>query len=74
MLEQSATTILMRQERTAWDVMRSIYRLNDTEIEGLVNAETGEAILRAGRHRLAMRIYASPEELEAFSAKPVVAI
>ena len=74
LLEQSATTILMRQERTAWDVMRSIYRLDDTEIEGLVNAETGEAILRAGRHRLAMRIYASPEELEAFSTKPVVAI
>ena len=41
LLEQSATTILMRQERTAWDVMRSIYRLDDTEIEGLVNAETG---------------------------------
>jgi hypothetical protein len=74
LLEQSATTILMRQERTAWDVMRSIYRLDDTEIEGLVNAETGEAILRAGRHRLAMRIYASPEELEAFTTKPVVAI
>lgn len=71
-LEQAATTILLRQERTAWKPLKEIYRLTDEELEALVSAEKGEGIMKSGGKRLSIKILPTPEELEIFSTTPTL--
>ncbi|MEM2004466.1 MAG: DUF87 domain-containing protein [Zestosphaera sp.] len=66
-LEQSATSLILRQELEGRDAVREIYKLSDAEADFLVNAPTGAGILKAGRKRLTLQVLPTEEELKSFT-------
>lgn len=66
-LEQSATSLLLRQEPEGRDAVKQIYKLSDAEADFLVNTPVGSGILKAGRKRLTLQVFPTEEELKSFS-------
>lgn len=66
-LEQSATSLILRQEPEGRDAVKQIYKLSEAEADFLVNAPTGTGILKAGRKRLTLQVTPTEEELKIFS-------
>jgi len=66
-LEQSATSILLRQRQAAIPLLKEIYRLREEEAEALVNAETGQGVMRSGQYLIKLTVTPTEEELKAFS-------
>ncbi|MCI4436601.1 MAG: DUF87 domain-containing protein [Ignisphaera sp.] len=69
-LEQAATTILLRQRAAAVEILKKAYNLSQAEIDYLLNANPGQGIIRAGNYKLSIQILVTKEELEKFSTSP----
>ncbi|PVU76720.1 hypothetical protein DDW12_09420 [Sulfolobus islandicus] len=71
-LEQAATTILLRQRAAATEVLQKAYNLSQAEIDYLLSANQGQGIIRAGNYKLTLQILVTQEELEKFSTSPAI--
>ncbi|ARM76136.1 VirB4 family type IV secretion system protein [Acidianus manzaensis] len=65
-LEQSATTILLRQKEASIKTLKEIYNIREEEANSLINAEPGHGILRSGNYLLRIYVQPSREEFELF--------
>ena len=66
----AATQILLRQAPQAIDAIGAAFRLTSGERELLLTARRGDALLAAGRDRVAFRALASPEEHRLITTDP----
>jgi type IV secretory pathway VirB4 component len=66
----SATQILLRQAPQAIDQVADVFHLSAGEAAFLRSAQTGEALLAAGRQRAAFRAIASEHEYDAITTDP----
>ena len=66
-LEQSSTSILFRQRQAAIPILKEIYRLREEEARALIEADTGEGVMRSGNFLLKLRVTPTEEQLRVFS-------
>jgi type IV secretory pathway VirB4 component len=69
-VSNAATQILLRQAPQAIDAVGAAFRLTSGERELLLTARRGDALLAAGRDRVAFRAMASPEEHQLITTDP----
>ena len=69
-VSNAATQILLRQAPQAIDRVVTAFQLSDGERQLLLTAQPGEALLAAGRDRVAFRALASPDEHRLITTDP----
>jgi len=66
-LEQSATSILLRQQAAALDTLTTLYGLRKEEAQALLTAERGNGVMRSGSYLIGISVQPTEEELKLFS-------
>ena len=70
-VSNAATQILLGQAPQAIDAVGAAFHLTSGERELLLTARRGDALLAAGRERVAFRALASPEEHSLITTDPI---
>lgn len=69
-IENCATKVILRQDKSAIDLVSSAFNLTEQEVEASLEFNPGEAVLTAENVKAPLKFYATPTETDRFSTTP----